>query len=603
MQNKKSMKKNKTSILLNTNIIFTVAILILNLISYTVSAANKELFIIFSIFINCLTFAVYRIVIAELYNKYWLELKKELFYINYPLTIVLITAGCAAIFLSNVIIIGMTNQEAVNIAFISSFFISTISMMLPSLLLIIYMFLISPAFIIPAMDENKQKRKTDIIILAIIICIIIYLLYKFIVGIADNYIVKDRYRAKKLPIEYSRNYLKYTNLLPERVKILKNQKMTLPLYYTTDGFRFSGYLEAEDFCNSMNARIPTHLEIYNIIFNRFDTFGEQYYWTSDKAGRHPLVLHFKNMSYEIIMKPKGIHPTLYCVTSADTYKYVIKQNYFHKFPPSNYNKTQNNNNKLPFEFPPKIIKDNFPSIQQIQNQDNINKTLKKESSFVNFNIKHVPRSIFDELLNKGYSYNSLQKANPYYESSENRLDSKVKYDIHNIRLCNFPFTEYKDMSIQNQREIWRQSFCSPSFELINTTPALKTINEKNAYCMANGGRLPNIPELAGIIKTLRISSLNNIYWTNNYVSDYFNEGKKAVAVYYTGNDFIEIKLPEKGIKANTFCIKQSNNPSQIISNYSSRFHGESGKYYAQKRCLNCKYYEMPDTVLIDSYTQ
>ena len=119
--------------------------------------------------------------------------------------------------------------------------------------------------------------------------------------------------------------------------------------------------------------------------------------------------------------------------------------------------------------------------------------------------------------------------------------------------------------------------------------------------MSNEGRLPNIAELGGIIKTLKIPASNNLYWTNNTVTDYFNDGKRPVAVYYTNNDFIQVKLPDNGIKANTFCIKQSNNPSKIISNYSSRFFGETGKYYAQKICPSCQYYEMPDTVLIDSY--
>lgn len=607
MQSEKSVKKdknrNKPTVLLKTNLIYTVIIAVLNMIAYSISGANKELFIIFSLFINCLIFALYRLTITELLNKYWFQIKKELFYINYPLTIAVIMVSVFVIFIGNVIIISTINENALNTTFISSFFISTISMMFPTLLLIVYMFLISPALVIPVMDESKQKQKIDTIILISIILILIYIIYKFIAGITDNYIVKDKYRAKKLPIEYSRKYLSYSNLRPGRERILSNQKISLPLYYTSDGFKFRGYLEAEDFCRSMNARIPTHLEIYNIIFNRFDTFGEQYYWTSDKEGKHPLVLHFKNMSYEIILKPKDISPTLYCVTSANNYKYVIKQNYFHKIKTVKNTQSTKTNNGLPFEFPPKIIKDNMPSFQQIQKKDNINYTLKKEASFVNFSIKHVPISVFNDLMGKGYVYNSFQKANPYYESTDTRLYSKVNYDIKNIRLCYFPFTDYKDISMQNQREIWRQSFCSPAFELIIPEPAQKTMYEKNAYCGANGGRLPNIPELAAIIKTLKISPTNNLYWTNNYVSDYFNESKKAVAVSYTKNDFIEIEFPDKAVKANTFCIKKSNNPSQIISNYSSRFHGESGKYYSQKFCPSCKYYEMPDTVLLDSYAQ
>ena len=38
--------------------------------------------------------------------------------------------------------------------------------------------------------------------------------------------------------------------------------------------------------------------------------------------------------------------------------------------------------------------------------------------------------------------------------------------------------------------------------------------------------------------------------------------------------------------------------SKIISNFKSKFAGESGQYYAKDICGSCKYYEVPDTVLM-----
>ena len=427
--NKDLYKKNY---LLNINIIFTTVIIILNLIPYYISAGNKESFTIISLLINCLIFAGYRIIISNLWEKYRLPIKKELLYINYPLTIALIFVFIAIVLLTNIIIIAAVNKDAVNPVFISSFFFSTMTMLLPSMLLIIYMFLICPSFLIPSFERKKQENKSDIILLIFFISFIIFLFFKFVIGITDNFLSKDKYRAKKLPLEYSTKYLKYKNMLPERINILKKQEVKVPLYFTSDGFKFKNYIEAEDFCRSINARVPNHLEIYNIIFNRFDTFGEQYYWTSDRIGKYPLTLHFKNMTYEITIKPIGIIPVLYCVADGEEYKYSLKQNYFYKAKTKKRNSTQTQNKKA-FEFPPKTINDKLTNKENQNNKQNINNTLKNEASFVNFSIKHVPKEVFDELLTQGYYYNSSSKANPYYESSDSKLNLKIKIYHYKIK--------------------------------------------------------------------------------------------------------------------------------------------------------------------------
>ncbi len=590
------MQKNlfKSNFLLKTNIQFTILLIILNIADFYISQGNKDKFTIFSFFINCSLFFLYRIKLSDLIGKYWLNIKKEILYINYPLLISGFFILLFIILLANIVILAIINKDALNSAFILTLFVSTLTMITPSILFLIYIFIINPALILPSYEKNKKK--SDILIICLFIIFLSGSIIKFSSDAINSITVnkREKFKAIKLPISYSSKYLKYKDLTQQRVNILSQDKIEIPLYYTAESFKYNTYEEADFFCKSINARIPNHIEIYNIIFNRFDTFGEQYYWTNNYAGKYNLVLHFKNMTYEIIMKPKNITPVLYCISN-DTVNSnrLIDKKYFYKIKPVK------EENKKEFKFPPDIkeIKTSIGSTLELTPQ--LFTRMPMEIRHVNFSVRHVSEDIFNSLIAEGYNYNRQAKPNPYYESSETEIEQKVNYNEDNkqINLCYFPFTDYTGISKQNQIEIWKQSFCSPSFEVINQTPLLKAGYQRTSYCMAAGGRITNIPELTAILKTYQINNTTAKYWTNIDITD--NQGEKhPIAVQYQGSGFIIPIISNKDEQAFTFCIKKSSKPSKIIANYQSRFYNENGSYYAQKICPSCVYYEMPDTVLL-----
>ncbi len=598
MQDNKNIYK--TNYILKTNLSFSLIIFILNIIAYNLSSSNKDKFVTLSIFVNCLVFFLYRLRMSKLTDKYWLALKKELMYINYPAAIGGIFLLILCVLAVCIICLGAINREALNSIFIFSFFMSIITMLLPSIIMVVYMFLINPAFILPSLQEKKRRKKSDIFILILFIIFLIITVSKFIAGTISSLNIdkRSRFKAIKLTATYPEQYLKYKNLLPSRIEILKSQKIIIPFFYTAENFKFNDYDEAEAFCKSMNAKVPNNLEIYNIIFNRFDTFGEQYYWTSDFAGKNNLILHFKNMSYEVMMKDNNpkITPLLYCISDINTTKSVSENNYFEKIKPETDENKEIFNNKKQLKFPPDIIKNELKEKDSVQSENEMT-SIAQEARHVNFSVKIVPKEIFDKLTSEGYIYNPDSQANSYYESNNYNFERKVKEEGNIIRLCDFPFTDYKNMTKQNRFEIWKQSFCSPAFEVIKAIPEEKTKPEKDAYCWANGGRLPNIPELNAIIKTLKINNTNKRFWTNNQVTSSINYGKSPIAVYYDEYNFAIPEFLGNEDTAYTFCIKSAQKPSKIISNYKSVFYREEGKYYAKSICPACTYYEMPDTIL------
>jgi hypothetical protein len=198
----------------------------------------------------------------------------------------------------------------------------------------------------------------------------------------------------------------------------------------------------------------------------------------------------------------------------------------------------------------------------------------------------------------------MQRVNPYYEKNYQHLSNVYstietnKANNNEINLCFFPFTNYIDMSMQNEMQIWQQNFCSPKFQIISVTPELKSRYEKNSYCYVNRGRLPNIPELAAILRTLGIKDIGVKYWTNNEIVNIQNNAKEPVAIYYANDKIMNAEVihnPKE--KAYTFCVSRTNDKQSIIANYKSKFIGENGQTYASKICRDCLYYEMPDVVL------
>lgn len=581
------MKLKKTKkLLFKINVITAVFIIIANIILFNFTGADKANYTLFGFYISGFLLILYLYLLNFILEKDIIDVKKEAIYTNYPINIALFFCLLFIILIFSTIALICVNKEAANITFIFTFFMSTLSMLFPSLLLIAFIYFIVPAFIIPAIDI-KYKNKNFKRIIKILLCLLIFLcIFNLIKTLIFNFNIEkhDKYKCSKLPLSYSTEFLKLNGISNYAKKLMSRNKVNIPLFYTTNYFSYNEAEKAEYFCNSINSRMPNYLETYNIVFNRFDTFGEKYYWTANKDGNTPLVLHYKNMSYEIIKKPKNVKPLLYCVADINKEHSYDNQYYFYR------NKQKEENN-----FIQDIIKKPFNS------DNNENKitpipfdTFNNEKKHVNFSVKEVPYSIFKQLTDSGYSYNPSIKIKQEYETNDLFFNTAIKKNTNNIRLCFYPFINYSNISRNDEKEIWAQSFCSPAFDLINITPVLKTKNEKELYCRENGGRLPNIPELNGILKTLGIKNTGVKYWTNNIINN-----NKHVLVYYEDERFMKVDIlePVEVDQAYTFCIKESQNPSRVIANYKSRFPGIEGSVYAKTKCSYCKYLEMPDTVL------
>ena len=344
----------------------------------------------------------------------------------------------------------------------------------------------------------------------------------------------------------------------------------------------------------MNARVPDHLEAYHIVFNKFDTFGEKYYWTSEKDGKYPLVLHYKNMSYKIIRKPENITPVTYCIAKRNANYGVGGRHFFYR----NIKKSETSSSKqekknIDLEFFKDIAEKEIEQTQIFKQQEDTKKVF-EEKKYVNFSVKEVSREYLQELMNKGYYYNPELTIRKEYEINDLTFYTKVRENTNNIKLCHYPFTEFGSLNINEEKQIWQQSFCSPAFELIEQNPVIKSRYEKEAYCYTKGGRLPNIPELNGILKTLGKNESNVKYWTNHKIN-----GTDDVIVYYKDSRFLQVQtLKNKEIdSAYVYCIKKAKNPSKIVANYKSRFRNVDGKFYAGQKCSNCYYYEVPDVIL------
>jgi len=598
------MKKEKpTKELLKINIIVTLLIIAANFIIFFGFNTGKDMFTYISIYTNIFLFFIYLYLFNSAVNKDVLKLKKEALYINYPASITTFFVFLFLILIASAICLVTVNKEAANITFIFTFFMSTLSMLFPSIILTVFMYFLVPALILPGININKRgKKKSNTLLSLLFIAFIILCIYNIVNAaiMINNFESQNRYKSAKLTINYSTDFLKLGDISNYGKKLMSRDKINVPFFYTADSFPYSDYESADRFCRSMDARVPNYLEIYHIIFNRFDTFGEQYYWTSDKDGRYPVVLHFKNMSYEAIRKPNNTKPLLYCIAeSNDNYGFKHKAFFYRNVQKEN-KETLDALIKKPFDF------DAIKNITGMEKEkETYNETPEqevtavKEKKHVNFSVKEVPPEIFRELLQKGYSYNSAITIKRDYETDEYTFSSIVRKNTDNIRLCYYPFTDYGNLSLNQEREIWQQSFCSPAFDLISKSPALKTRHNKDSYCYAYGGRLPNIPELAGILKTLGTGGQNIKFWTNNKITALGSNQSMPVLVYYKDERFLNIKALTSGEddSAYVYCIKKAENPSRVIANYKSRFANVEGLIYAKEKCPTCIYYEVPDTIL------
>ncbi|MBQ8886120.1 MAG: hypothetical protein IJY61_00270 [Candidatus Gastranaerophilales bacterium] len=582
--------------LLMLNLLFTVFVIAINIFAFIFINSGKDGFTRISAYANGALFFGYIVMLSELARKNVMELKKEALYINYPVYIGAFLGFNIVTLLFSAICLFSVNPEAANVTFIFTFFMSTIAMLFPSILMLVFMFFVVPAFIIPALS-NRKNKPSNFILKFLFICFLGFCIFNVLNAVYKISTIKNqkKFKSAKLTMKYSSEFLKFKDVGSYTIKLLSRNDVSIPLFYTQDTIPLKEQYEAEIFCNSMGARVPDYLETYNIVFNKFDTFGEKYYWTSDKDGKHSLVLHYKNMSYNIVRKPEGVTPVTYCVAKDNTnYGFGAKHFFYREV--EEIKKEAQTANKKPFDmdFFKELTSKDIEQTYTNQQKQAFQQPVEQEKKYVNFSVKEVSQEILNDLLAKGYYYNPDLTIRPEYETNDAKFLPRIRMNSNDIRLCYYPFAEYGNMSLSDEQQIWQQSFCSPAFELIETSPVLKSRFEKEAYCYTKGGRLPNIPELTGILKTLGRTQAKTKYWTNNKINN-----SEDVLVYYKDARFMQVqKLKNNEIdNAYVYCIKNSKSPSRIIANYNSRFRNVSGKNYASLKCPSCYYYEVPDVIL------
>lgn len=599
-------KNNKTEKeLLKINFIVTILILITNLIIFYFIDSSKDKFTILSTYTNIFLFFIYLFLFSSKTKKNILELKKEALYINYPLSISLFFLFLLLIIIASAICLISVNKDAANVTFIFTFFMSTISMLFPSIILIVFMYFIIPAIIIPSINvQQKGKNESNFIIIFLLICFILFSIYNgFSTYIKErNFEQQNKYKSARLTISYSTDFLKISN----DINSYSQKKMSIntaevPFDYTAEPVPYNNFDSAKIFCNALDARMPNYLETYFIVFNKFDTFGEKYYWINHKDRKHDLVLHYKNMSYEIVRKPSNVTPLLYCIAKSDDNYGFKNKRYFYRNIKKESSETIKSIIEKPFDFEKlkNVVGLDKKEPEKIQLKENTDIPVIKEKKHVNFSVKEVSNEVFYELIQKGYHYDPNITIKKEYETNDFTFAAAIQKDTNNIRLCSYPFTEYDNLSRYQEQQIWLQSFCSPAFDLVSKTPVLKSKYEKDSYCYANGGRLPNIPELNGILKTLGNAKPNVGYWTNNKITDSATNTQIPVFVYYKDSRFLKIKpvTQYENDNAYAYCIKKPKQSSSVISNYKSRFPNIEGYYYAKEKCPSCHYYEVPDVIL------
>ncbi len=592
-------KKNSSRELLKLNLLATLMIAGVDLLIFFLSDKSKSSFVISSIYTSFIILFIYMLMLIKLLERKLNAVKMEVMTINYPTSILTFFCILFVILIASAVCLFSINPEAAKISLIFTFFMSSILMFLPSFLLLVYIHFIVPAFVIPAIKNRKSLKNIGTLLLILFALLFFsggfHLIKRFN---TSHHIEKQTdFKGAKLSINYSTMHLKLgKNVSDYAKKLMSRDTAKVPFFYLEEPIPYSDYREADVFCRALGARVPNYLETYNIVFNRYDTFGDKYYWTSNKDGDMPLVLHFNNMSFEITRLPQNIKPELYCIVSSEK-DYEVRSTYtFHRNLDYEIKETFNRDTGKTFN--PDFIKD-LMKIENIPQQTNPPQipppamNINQEKKHVNFSVKEVSQDVFNQLLMKGYSYNSSDTIPQTYETNDAMLSSVLNRNTNKIRLCYYPFTDYGDMNIMQEKEIWQQSFCSPAFDLTNGTPVLKTRHEKDSYCISTGGRLPNIPELTGIIKTINFSRPNVRFWTNNTVN------QLPVYVYYKDGRFLkaEIASPNSNDQAYAFCIRKPEVPSSVIANYKSRFPNTEGKYYARMQCPSCQYYEVPDVIL------
>lgn len=605
------MKKNKNKqnkyILQKINISIVCIFAVLYVILVYFLGNNKSLFITVATIASIYIFFLHCFLLTKSIKNHLLDIKQEAKETNHIINCVTFFASIFIIlFLSSALLL-FAGEKALNITIISLYYISNLSMLVPAIVVIAYMIFVVPIFIVPGLTVKSYYQANRFsLLLVLIILFSVFCFCKFAIDYLynNNFITQIKYKIEKMSVDYSKNFLEINQekMTKKEQRIIENTKAYIPFLYTKQNFFFKNYDDARMFCDSLNARIPNYIETFYIAFQKFDTFGENYYWTSSNEDKEPFLIHFHNMKYTLERYDDSKAPLLYCVsnlTQEEKSKLVRVRKYFIRqikkdIKQANYKAQQESMEELSL-----LSKLNNQPVQQpITQSDNIsNIDLDKKS--VSFSVKEVSVDYMKSLLEKGYIYNPTQTLNSSYEVTDFDLMNKITRDPNKkqIRFCHYPFTDYGTITIDEEAQIWKQSFCSPAFELIQSSPKATSVFEKELYCSSLGGRLPNIPELMGILKTLSIQTPGIKYWTNNSVRQNSTGVTYPISVHFKDSRFLVPNFAGTNDRAYAYCIRPANKPSKLISNYKSRFKDMNGQQYATSICPDCKYHEIPDVVL------
>lgn len=598
---KRSVKKY----LLKTNLLFTFLLIVVNSILFFISNGDKAWFATANVYTALFILFVYYFCLSSMYKDKLADLKKEAMFINYPMYISVFIVLIALMLIASWIALYIVNKDVLNAAFVFTFFLNSFFSVFPSFIFLLTIYFIIPEFVLPSVNikdvKDTKRIRFSKILFAIYICVCIYntagQTYKHIT--IENL---EKYKAARITVHFAKKYLKFDEKINNySKKKLAKETVNIPFSYTQDPIAFANYEDAKSFCQSIDARLANYIEAYYIAFNKSDTFGNKYYWSANSDGDFPLVLHFENMSYTIERYTKDTKPLVYCVSDITSKYGTNKQHYFYKNVQQEKASFFRQIMEKPFDKKDlnQIIAPEKTGDKTKENLDIAN-LLAAEKKHVDFSVKEVPQEVFNQLLQKGYTYNPSISIKRDYETNDFYMQQRLNKDSSgkNIRLCYFPFANYDGMSLYEEASIYKQSFCSPAFELITQTPAIKTKYEKDAYCYSRGGRLPNIPELYGILKTFGNAAPGIKYWTNNQISTQTG-GLNPVLVYNEDERFVNVKAisQAENDSAYVYCIKKAENPSRVVANYKSRFEGIEGGMLAKQKCPNCIYYEMPDVIL------
>ena len=603
---KQNNKPKHRNIIRNINIAITFLSIALNVILFHFLCNNKNLFITISVIANIYIFFLHSYILMKTTRYKLNDLKKEALYTNYGSTIITFVLCIFIVLFISSGLLFFVSKEALNITMIFLFYISILTMLLPSIVLLAYIYFIVPAIVVPGLTIKKYHQANSMSILfTLLLLVSILFICKYVISYLydNNFLTQIKYKVEKISVEYSSKFLSINEeITPTERRAINKIKLNIPFLYTKEGFFYKDYNDAKLFCDSMDARLPNHLEMYNIAFNKFNTFGENYYWTSTNEEREPLLIHFKNMGYSLEHNNNKINPIVYCVseiTEEEKERPKIERKYFIRKINKKLKTTYNIEAQESMEELELLSKINTKPVSSLPSSP---EAFDSDIKHVNFSIKEVSQEVMKSLINKGYVYYPNFQIGQQYKINPTEIKTKIEKDPNKkqIRLCYYPFIDYSQMTIEEEAQIWQQSFCSPAFELIQYYPQTTSIYDKDSYCASLGGRLPNIPELMGILTTFSNVKTGIKYWTNNNVKQTATGVTYPISVYYKDSRFLVPSMTEKSGIAYTYCIRNSKTPSKLITNYKSRFKGLDGKQYASSICKDCHYQEVPDTILFQS---